>query len=108
VSADIAKLVEHGLTMMLEGLKKIEHRDEWVDQARSPLGRTGHLDAVKRGLVKGSKVGRKVLVRRADLDAYIEKHRVHRATFEEEQEEQKEVQALLDEPAPMRRRRKSA
>jgi hypothetical protein len=48
--------------------------NEWVDQHASPLGKRAHLEAVRRGAVEGSKVGRRVLVRRADLEAFLERH----------------------------------
>lgn len=44
---------------------------EWVDQNDSPLGRRRHLDLVRTGVLPGKKDGRRVLVRRADLDAYL-------------------------------------
>jgi hypothetical protein len=49
---------------------------EWVDQDASPLGRRRHLAAVRRGHLVGCKVGKRVLVRRADLNSYLEKQTV--------------------------------
>ncbi|CAN5518929.1 hypothetical protein BH09MYX1_BH09MYX1_00860 [soil metagenome] len=58
------------------GLAALEERDhdhdEWVSQDDSPLGRFSHLRAVRSGKLSGRRVGKKVLVRRSDLDAYIE------------------------------------
>lgn len=45
--------------------------DAWVDQGRSPLGRRRHLRLVREGAIPAVKEGRRVLVRRADLDAYL-------------------------------------
>ena len=57
--------------------------DEWVDQNTSPLGKFAHLRAVKQGRLPGVKHGKRVLVRRADLNSYLAKHSVkHRADFE--------------------------
>lgn len=50
--------------------------DEWIDQARSPLGRRQHLALVRRGILSGCKVGRRVLVRRAEIDEYVERHKI--------------------------------
>lgn len=63
-----------GLTVALEGLRRLESGEDWVDQHNSPLGRRAHLAAVKAGRVPGFKPEgtRLVLVRRRDLDAYIE------------------------------------
>ncbi len=46
---------------------------EWVDQDSSPLGRRRHLKLVREGVLKGVREGRKVLARRRDVDAYLEK-----------------------------------
>lgn len=68
--------VERGMRVVLEGLKRLRSADEWVDQDHSPLKKRAHLDAVRRGDLQGRKVGSQVFVRRAELDEYIEKHRV--------------------------------
>ena len=44
---------------------------EWVDQNTSPLGKRRHLDAVRRGDLSASKEGKRVLVKRSELEAYI-------------------------------------
>lgn len=49
---------------------------EWVDQHVSPLGHARHLRLVKQGALKGVREGKKVLVRRRDIDAYLEGHAV--------------------------------
>ena len=49
---------------------------DWIDQAASPLGRKAHLALAKTGKVKASKVGKQVLIWRADLNAHIAKHPV--------------------------------
>jgi len=48
---------------------------EWVDQTSSPLGRQRHLRLVRKGILKAARDGRRVLVRRADHDAYLESTR---------------------------------
>lgn len=48
--------------------------NEWIDQASSPLGRRGHLEAVRRKVLAGRRVGKRVLVRRADIDRYVLEH----------------------------------
>ena len=50
--------------------------DEWVDQNSSPLGKFAHLQAVKQGRLPGVKHGRRVLVRRADLNSFLVHHSV--------------------------------
>jgi hypothetical protein len=50
--------------------------EDWIDQTRSPLGRELHCALVRDGILPGCKVHRRVLVRRRDLDGYIESHPV--------------------------------
>lgn len=47
---------------------------DWVDQSRSPLGRKQHIALAKTGKVRASKVGKKVLIWRLDLNDYIAAH----------------------------------
>lgn len=51
---------------------------EWVDQTNSPLGRDRHLRLVRSGTLPGRKDGRRVLVRRRDLDRYLDSKAVIR------------------------------
>ncbi len=72
---------------------------DWVDQARSPLGRKAHLALAKTGKVKASKLGKQVLIWRADLNAYIARHPVKvtaPANDTEQVDEVAEMRALLD------------
>jgi hypothetical protein len=55
-------------------------QDEWVDQHGSPLGRRAHLKAVRSGELHGVKHGRRVLVRRAELNSFLENHSVNHRT----------------------------
>lgn len=58
------------------------HRSEtadWYDQDTSPLGKSQHLRLVRAGKLKGYKVGKRVLVKRIDVDDYIALHPVARA-----------------------------
>lgn len=47
---------------------------EFYDQKSSPLGRRKHLDLVRRGVLQGHKVGKRVLVCRDDVRAFIRQH----------------------------------
>lgn len=46
---------------------------EWVDQDHSPLGREKHKRLCQQGELPHKKVGKKILVRRDDMNAYIER-----------------------------------
>jgi excisionase family DNA binding protein len=59
-----------------ERLGDMAARSDWVDQYSSALGKRAHMEAVRIGELPGVKHGRRVLVRRADLDAYLAAHRM--------------------------------
>lgn len=48
--------------------------NEWIDQFSSPLGQHRHLRLAREGKLRATREGRKVLVRRSDLNAYLEQH----------------------------------
>ena len=48
--------------------------DQWIDQCHSPLGRRLHCALARQGRLPARKVGRRWLVRGADLDAFIAEH----------------------------------
>lgn len=66
-----------GLEHALAGVRELltaPDPDEWIDQDRSPLGRRSHCELARAGHLGGArKVAGKWLVRRRDLDAYIER-----------------------------------
>lgn len=47
---------------------------EWIDQKDSPLGRRRHLELVRTGVLRGVREGRRVLVRRAEIETYLDGH----------------------------------
>lgn len=66
---------------------------EWVDQKSSPLGRRRHCELVRSGKLPGKKDGGRVLVRRAHLEAYLEKKTVIRV--DEKADEDREAARIL-------------
>ena len=54
----------------------VEVAGDWVDQHASPLGKRAHLEAVRRGELRGVKHGRRIMVRRAELNSFLENHSV--------------------------------
>ncbi len=83
--------------VVVEAIKEMLDVDagktEWIDQAHSPLGRRRHLELVRTGVLRASRDGRKVLVRRVDIDAYLAKHQVIRV--DENADEEREVAKVL-------------
>lgn len=99
--------LELGLTLVLRGLRKLRSREDWVDQTSSPLGRSAHLAAVRSGKLAGHRVGQLVLVRREDLDRYIEARRVVPKT-ETVEDDASAVAEVISFKAGTRRRRKAS
>lgn len=102
--------LEAGLTMVVAALRKLRTSEDWVDQKSSPLGRRRHLEAVRRGALKGHRVNGLVLVRRADIDKYIAEHRVQpspsraaEAARHDARDQVDEVAEILAYRAPKRR-----
>ena len=73
---DAAKrLLVEAIDQLVEArLAKGAAASDWVDQDASPLGRDRHLRLVRRGVLPATKDGNRRLVRRVDLDAYLEAH----------------------------------
>lgn len=67
--------------------------DDWVDQKTSPLGRERHCTLVRTGALKGVKDGRRIMVRRVDVEAYIAKHQVIKV--DEKADEDREAARIL-------------
>ncbi len=71
------ELAAAALLSALEGYFRVILGDktsatEWVDQHTSPLGKRLHMESVRRGELRGVKHGRRILVRRAELDSFLE------------------------------------
>jgi hypothetical protein len=69
-----------------------EAGEDWVDQRSSPLGSRLHCRLVRSGALPGYRAGRRVLVRKADLDQYLEGHRIAPT---ERRDEANEIDQLL-------------
>lgn len=92
IDAAKRKLVEAIDELVEARIAKGSARSEWVDQDSSPLGRDRHLRLVRRGVLKAVREGRRRLVRRADLEAYLEANSVQPPTVEGEEGE---VEAMM-------------
>jgi hypothetical protein len=75
--------------------------EEWVDQARSPLGRRQHCTLARRGVLTGArKIGGRWLVKRKNLDAFIDAQQGGDAS---ESAEQAQIMAFRARPAGRRK-----
>lgn len=83
------KLITEGVMEMVEAqVARGMAAGEWVDQATSPLGRRRHCELVRSGALPGVREGRRVLVRREDLNKYLMgKQRVAPPSDEDEVED---------------------
>ena len=57
-----------------KALAAADDRTEWLDQHSSPLGKRKHLQLCRDGELKARAVGKLRLVRREDLDTYLDAH----------------------------------
>jgi len=80
---------------------EVDKAPEWIDQNSSPLGKSRHLSLVRRGVLQGHKDGRRVLVRRTDIEAYLTKRQVIKVN--EKAEFEREVAKILAAVGPVRR-----
>lgn len=76
IDAAKRKLVEAIDELVEARLAKGAAASDWVDQTMSPLGHDRHLRLVRKGVLKAVKDGQRRLVRRAEIDAYLEAHPV--------------------------------
>lgn len=84
------------------------HGDHWVDQRTSPLPRRKFLMLVRDGELPGRKTGRSILVRRSDVDAYIEAQPGRtRRTSAQEHEDCDELDLNLEKLGFVNRKRKA-
>lgn len=82
------RLIADGIAELIEAtIASGVAANEWVDQKTSPLGRDRHLRLVREGKLPARKVGRRVLVKKADLDAYFDREGVVRGPKRTEAEE---------------------
>lgn len=67
------RTIAEGVSDLVEAyLAKGAATSDWIDQAHSPLGRRRHLDLVRQGKLPARKDGKKMLVRRSDIDRYLD------------------------------------
>lgn len=82
------RLQAEGRRLEIEGVLEMHHAaNDWVDQASSPLGRKKHLRLARLGVIPSRKDGRQVLVKRDDLNAYLEKNGLARGGKSEQDED---------------------
>ncbi|MFO0589881.1 MAG: helix-turn-helix domain-containing protein [Polyangiaceae bacterium] len=70
----VAHLLAPFLVPALARVAQNDPEDGWVDQRCSPLGRRLHCSLARRGDLPARKLGRRWLVKRTVLEAYIAEH----------------------------------
>lgn len=79
------RLVTEGIAMQVKAQMRLGLATaEWVDQHTSPLGRRPHLELARTGKVESKKLHGRVLIRKSDLDAHIERNALTRGTKHDE------------------------
>ncbi|MFO0593585.1 MAG: helix-turn-helix domain-containing protein [Polyangiaceae bacterium] len=70
----LAHLLAPFLAPALARVAQNEPEDDWMDQGCSPLGRRLHCSLARRGALPARKLGRRWLVKRTVVEAYIAEH----------------------------------
>jgi excisionase family DNA binding protein len=74
------RTIAEGISEMIEAtIARGVAANEWVDQKSSPLGKNRHLALARTGKIPSKKVGQLVLIRRDDLNAYLEREGISRS-----------------------------
>jgi len=60
--------------------------NEWVDQNHSPLGKRRHLALARAGKLPSKKIGQLVLVKREDMNAYLDREGLSRGPRPEDED----------------------
>lgn len=101
-------LIRNGIVEAVKATIDAGHAvGDWVDQNHSPFGKRKHLDLAREKKIPSRKVGNRVLFRRDDVNAYIERHglRGGKRTDEEDVVDIVEsLEAAAARPAKRRRR----
>ena len=71
VLSTFAALLAPFMAAALAKVAQTDPEDGWVDQRCSPLGRRLHCALSRRGILPARKLGRRWLVKRADVETYI-------------------------------------
>jgi excisionase family DNA binding protein len=69
---ELKSIVSNALVEHLGGMD----RDQWLDPRSTALGYRGCLRLIATGQLPASRVGKRFLVRRSDVDRYIESQRI--------------------------------
>ena len=74
------RTIAEGISEMIEAtIARGVAANEWVDQMHSPLGKRRHLELARTGKLPSKKIGRLVLVRREDMNAFLDREGLTRA-----------------------------
>lgn len=64
------------LETLLDGLAPAADPDPWIDSAAAPVPARAIRAAVRRGELRASRIAKRLLVRRSELDRWFEAHGV--------------------------------
>src|SRR4051794_26743487 len=88
------RTIAEGIEAAIEAiLQRGVAASEWISQHNSPLGRSAHFALARSGKVDSRKLYRRVLIRRTDLNRYIEERAEKRGTNRHEDDD---VQDMIE------------
>jgi hypothetical protein len=90
---DVRQELHALIDKLIDAIESTSSMSEWVDQKTSPLGRRRHLELARRGTLRSSKDAGRVLIRRADIEAYLAKKAVIRV--DESADEEREAARII-------------
>lgn len=105
--AEGQRLQAEAIAEIARSIETTSKPPDWVSQRDSPLGSRAHRELARAGAFPSSRVGKLVLVRRADLDAYIAKNRIAKRDVKPENLSD-DIDAQLEQIAGRAKQRKTA
>jgi hypothetical protein len=73
------RTIAEGVIELVEAkLELVGTESEWIDQSKSPLGRRRHRDLARLGKLPSKKLGKRILIRRSDINAFLDREALSR------------------------------
>lgn len=94
MTTDLRRELHAFLDKLVDAIESTQ-TSEWVDQRNSPLGRERHCRLVREGAIKGVKEGKRIMIRRADIETFLSRRAVIKV--DEKEDEDRAVRRIIAE-----------
>jgi excisionase family DNA binding protein len=88
----LGRTMAKGLLELARAVAERAGKSEYFDQTNSPLGREKHKRLAAKGVIPSTKIGRRILVKREDMEVYLRREGITRGEGAED-----DVDAIVDE-----------